>query len=144
MDPITLAVMGGSTLLQNLSARDQKSKQGLANAEMMRYSPWTNLGAQAAKGAQEVNAMDPNKELVQGATNIWGTLKGQEAANELAMKQDKINERLLSAYERQHPTTGDTPMSSPSPQSPSMIAPAIPTNQPIEFWNTFYAQNQRR
>lgn len=89
MDPISLAVMAGSKLLQNISDREQQARMGIANAETMRYSPWTGLASAANQGFQQNMAFNPNTNLAQGATDVFATAKAQEKADELAKKEEE-------------------------------------------------------
>lgn len=77
MDPITMmmlssAIGGGTGILNQKAAKEKDFRDQIANAEMMRYSPWTGMNV-GYRGATAPSAISAG---LQGG--VAGAMQGQK------------------------------------------------------------------
>jgi hypothetical protein len=97
---VAAAVTLGMGLLDSKAKADQQRDQSQSNAEMMRNSQWTKLGAQAAQQEAANRQFNPGSAVTQSIGKGLTTYVGQDAADKAGMKQDMLNERMLKVHEK--------------------------------------------
>jgi len=84
-----------SSIMQSNAKRKQGALKTVANAEMMRYSPWTGLAGQAASAQGENMNFVPGADMSQGINKILGLDKAQAESNSRYADTQSHNQDIL-------------------------------------------------
>jgi len=101
MDPVTLAIMGGMSLLQNAEKAKQQRNDIAANAQQMQYTPWTGLAGQVAGQNAKAREFNVGEDVLKRGSDLFTTGLAQGAADKKGAADEAFRQDWLSVLKGQ-------------------------------------------